>query len=191
MRPWTLNASEHSPDNPLLSDLSLRNQVSRAQGSASGSAHVSGDSSVLAPDSGDVVDHSPSKRRRLSSKTPTRDASFTQPRSYADSWEHYVRGNIISQMSKKYIRAGVKVPYSTALLPNGALHTFSPAFIRAFLSWVAWFGATAPSESTSQWFAPWRMSPTSRLQLQPCSRLMRRANSARTMQEFQKIIDTN
>ena len=93
MRPWTLNSAEHTDDNPLLSELSLRKQVAEALPETSGSAH----------DKGDVVEQSPSKRRRLSSKTSTHDASFSQPRSYADSWDNYVRGNIISQMSKKYI----------------------------------------------------------------------------------------
>ena len=96
MRPWTLNPSESSCDNPLLSDLGkclrIDNNLIPSWCSSYApswiSSHAAGN-----------------KRRRLRTKKACNDieAQASERYSYATSWDHYIHGNVVSDTSRRYI----------------------------------------------------------------------------------------
>ena len=92
MRPWTLSPTDANADNPLLSELAPYYLL---EGYEVGSAGASGLSLELAP-SAPQQDGGVS-RKRIAKKTPIRKQS------YAATWEQHCRGNVISEINRRYI----------------------------------------------------------------------------------------
>ncbi len=90
MRPWTLSPSDESEHVPLLSRM--------AEYAPSAGADASGRVGVAT---------SPAKRRRLAGKQPSEAEPKAMPRtgrrSYAETWQHYVDGNVVSESSRRFI----------------------------------------------------------------------------------------
>ena len=97
MRPWTLNPTESTRQNPLLSDLgkctTIENKTipvwTQLRSSSSGSTEDP--CSTAGAREGEQ-----NKRRRLSGKTRCK-------LSYATSWDAYIEGNIVSESSRRFI----------------------------------------------------------------------------------------
>ena len=130
LRPWTLNPTESTANNPLLSVLGkchtigdrvvpawtrLRPSTASTEAPGAepacgspGAAHDApagqpGTSSSGAAQDAPGPDGQPNKRRRLRGKLgPSSDAA-QERHSYAASWEAYIEGNIVSETSRRFI----------------------------------------------------------------------------------------
>ena len=87
MRPWTLDPATSSVDNVLLSELSTVSRTAQEQDKAALTDH-----SGLAQD--------------LKTSTPSAQAApvpLLPKSSHAESWQRYIKGNVISRTSQRYI----------------------------------------------------------------------------------------
>jgi len=95
MRPWTLNPKDVTEQVPLLSQLQMCRTAAKEQ--TNSVAEKPGDSSSAHAES-------PTKRRRLTRKeTPLQPTQPAYKKSYSASWQQYIDGNVVSELSRKFI----------------------------------------------------------------------------------------